>query len=285
MGSTMGSFLGSLVAATAVLLAAAPSSYAGAGQPQVPAPPGPEGAASQLVALKAQLMAADYRGNLAELGRLREAASRLTGDPELGYLAHYWAGFASWRIAINGASADMGPGDLKAHLQRAVEDFAAAARLREGFADAYAAGSLARGWLGRFFPSDPAAARQHFDVAMQLSARAKALAPTNPRVLWMQGAEYLYLPPSLGGNTQRAIEVYRQMAAASDAAAPPGSPLPDWGKPEALMSLAYAHLNQNPPDLAAASAEAHEALRLVPEWHYVRDILLPMIEARRKPSQ
>ena len=57
-----------------------------------------------------------------------------------------------------------------------------------------------------------------------------------------------------------------------------------WGKPEAQMSLAFAHLNQAKPDLAAAEAEAREALRLVPEWRYVRDFLLPMIEARRKPS-
>ncbi|HEY2289236.1 MAG TPA: hypothetical protein VGM86_00920 [Thermoanaerobaculia bacterium] len=61
-----------------------------------------------------------------------------------------------------------------------------------------------------------------------------------------------------------------------------GSPLPDWGKPEALMSLAYSHLSQKPPDLDAAGEEAHAALRLQPEWSYVRDVLLPQIEAARK---
>ena len=275
---------GPLVAAAAVLLATAASgSYAG--EPEAPASPRLEGAESQLVAAKARLMSADYRSDLADLGRLREEVLRLTGDPQIGYLAHYWAGFASWRLAINGASADMGPGDLKAHLERAALDFAAAARLRDSFADAYAAGSMVHGWLVRFYASDPDAARQHFSTAMQLSARAKALAPTNPRVLWMEGGEYLFLPPARGGNPQRAIEVYRQMVAASETIAATGSPLPDWGKPEALMSLAYAHLNQAPPDLGAASAEAHEALRLVPDWHYVRDILLPMIEARNKSSQ
>ena len=30
------------------------------------------------------------------------------------------------------------------------------------------------------------------------------------------------------------------------------SPLPDWGKSEALMSLANAHLQRSPADLAAA---------------------------------
>jgi hypothetical protein len=53
------------------------------------------------------------------------------------------------------------------------------------------------------------------------------------------------------------------------------------GPPRELMSLAFAHLNLPAPDLAAADAEAREALRLVPEWRYVRDFLLPMIAARR----
>jgi hypothetical protein len=275
-----------LVAAAALVFAtAASSSCAGAGRAQAPASPRPESAASQLAAIKAQLMSADYRGDLAELGRLREQATRLAGDPEMGYLAHYWAGFASWRWAINRASADRSPGDLVAHLEQAAVDFAAAVRLRDDFADACAAGSMVHGWLTALLHGDPAAARQHFDTARALSARAKALAPANPRVLWMEGGEFLFLPAARGGSLQRAIEVYRQMAAASEATPAKGSPFPDWGKPEALMSLAYAHLNLTPPDLAAAGAEANEALRLVPEWHYVRDILLPMIEARRKPSR
>jgi len=35
-------------------------------------------------------------------------------------------------------------------------------------------------------------------------------------------------------------------------------------------------------DLAAASEEAHAALRLQPEWSYVRDVLLPQIEAAQR---
>jgi len=62
----------------------------------------------------------------------------------------------------------------------------------------------------------------------------------------------------------------------------PESPLPDWGKVEALMSLASAHLNKPSPDVDAAAEEARTALRLQPDWHYVRDILMPQIDAKRK---
>ena len=62
----------------------------------------------------------------------------------------------------------------------------------------------------------------------------------------------------------------------------PSSPLPDWGKPEALMSLAYAQTIKSPPDLDAATDNARAALKLQPQWHYARDILIPQIEAKRK---
>ena len=67
----------------------------------------PETAEHQLTAAKAQIMTADYRADLAGLARLRDAVAPLAADPSLGYLAHYWAGFASWRMAMNGASKGM----------------------------------------------------------------------------------------------------------------------------------------------------------------------------------
>jgi hypothetical protein len=62
----------------------------------------------------------------------------------------------------------------------------------------------------------------------------------------------------------------------------PKSPLPDWGRAEALMTLANAHIMKASPDVDAAAVEASEALRLQPDWHYVRDVLMPQIEAKRK---
>jgi hypothetical protein len=50
------------------------------------------------------------------------------------------------------------------------------------------------------------------------------------------------------------------------------------------MSLAWVRLNDPSPDLAAAEAYAEKALALVPDWHYLRDILMKQIrEARKAP--
>src|SRR3989442_6811492 len=89
----------------------------------------------KLVAIKADLMSADYRADLPKLASLRSRAAQLSDDPRLGYLADYWSGFASWRIVVNGVSAKMSPEEAKEHLGRAVADFESSIRKKDDFAD------------------------------------------------------------------------------------------------------------------------------------------------------
>jgi hypothetical protein len=49
------------------------------------------------------------------------------------------------------------------------------------------------------------------------------------------------------------------------------------------MNLAYIYSRATPPDRSVALAYAEGAATAVPEWHFVRDILIPQIEAL--PSQ
>ncbi len=238
----------------------------------------------RLVTAKEKIMSADYRADLDELRRLRAEVLPVAGDPALGYLAHYWAGFASWRLAINGVNRGMSSEDLKSNLTAAAADFETSIHLRDDFADGYAAASLVKSWLASFHRGDAAAVRELITSSRQMLARAKELAPKNPRVLWALGGSLLFTPVEYGGNPEHAIETYRRMVQAAEAERPASSALPDWGKPEALMSLAYAHLSQTAPDLKAAEEEAHAALRLKPEWFYVREILLPQIEAARRKA-
>jgi hypothetical protein len=51
------------------------------------------------------------------------------------------------------------------------------------------------------------------------------------------------------------------------------------------MSLAWSNLNRTVPDLNASERNAQAALALVPNWHYVRDILMHQIrDAKAKQS-
>ena len=235
----------------------------------------------KLVELKAALMAADYRGDLAELAALRIRAAEVSNDSRFGYLADYWSGFASWRIVVNGAGSTVKADEAKATLARAAVDFESSLRKKSDFADAYASDAAVHGWLAAYNNSDPAAMGREVDIFKRQISRALELEPHNPRVLWIEAVPYRVLPPERGGNIDRAIELYQKML---DDSRPlePASPLPDWGRAEAWMSLANANLVKTSPDVDAAAVEAKEALRLQPEWHFVRDVLMPLIETRRK---
>jgi hypothetical protein len=108
---------------------------------------------------------------------------------------------------------------------------------------------------------------------------AQAAAPDNPRLLWVLGPIYWNIPVDRGGGQAKAVETYEKgletirshKGASSD-------PLdPSWGEPELSMSLAWSNLNLATPDLKAAEQDAEAALAIVPNWHYVRDILMHQI--------
>jgi hypothetical protein len=171
---------------------------------------------------------------------------------------------------------------LRTHLESAVADFEASVRKRGDFADALAASALASSWLMVYRRDEPEAMRALFDRYLVRRARALELAPRNPRVLWMEGAYYLFRPATQGSDLPHAIELYGRMAEAAGAI-DPTSPLPDWGKPEALMSMAFAELQKgDAADLARADAWAREALALRPDWAYVKNTLRPQIARARE---
>ena len=238
----------------------------------------------QLVILKAEIMAADYGGDVAKLASLRDRAAKLSGHPEYGYLADYWTGFASWRMAINGSNVKMPLEEMKVHLDRATADFERSIAKKNDFADSYAAVAGTFGWLAAFHRKDVPEMDRMIKRSHESWTKALELDPGNPRALWIKAAAYLYSPPERGGNRDKAVEVYHEMVKAAGPPQP-DSPLPDWGKPEALMSLAWAHLNQPAPDLDAALEEARAALALQPEWYYTKNVLLPQIEAKKKETE
>ena len=235
----------------------------------------------ELVGLKAAIMSADYRGDLVELAALRDRAAQLSDDSRLGYLADYWSGYASWRMVINGAGSKLTADEAKAELARAVTAFESSFRKKSDFADAYASAAAVHGWLAAYSASDPTAMNKQVDIYKQQINRGLELEPNNPRVLWIQAVPYLVMPPERGGNVDKAIELYQKMI---DNSRPPdpSSALPDWGKPEALMSMANARLKKTSPEVDLAAVEAADALRLQPEWHYVKDVLIPQIDAMNR---
>jgi tetratricopeptide (TPR) repeat protein len=225
-----------------------------------------------------KIQQADYAGDRAALKELAGELKPFVESRELGSRVLYWRGFALWRRAMNGA-AKTDKREMEDDLIQAAADFREAADRDPGFVEARATEAFCVVNVSALNIGTERA-RTLFLPAMKRFNDALKDAPDNPRILWMHGANQFYQPPELGGGKTLALATYqrgldlarKEKHAASDTLEP------TWGEAELLMSLAFANLHQVKPDLPAARDYAEKALRLVPSWHYVRDVLLVQIQ-------
>ena len=235
---------------------------------------------AKLTELVAAVRSADYRGDRAALDRLDAALGRLSASPLDDYRA-YWRGFARWRRAINGFNETPFPPDLTSDLEAAVVQFRVALERRPNWIEARLA--LAGCWGNLIYlAGDDAEKRQAILEEAVPVFRSLSDTPDNPRVCWIVGGMQLAAPPPTGGDPAKAAATMRKGIEASWREKLAGAPAPwepAWGGPENLMNLAYLYSHTAINDRAAAMAYAQGALTAVPEWHYVRDVLLPQIEA------
>lgn len=236
----------------------------------------------EIVSLVRSIQRADYEGNRPELDKLHTRLSQFHAGPNASRV-HYWLGFAKWRRALNGFNDGADPAEIAADLNRAIADFERAVEADPRFHDARIAAASCLGNLIFLNQSNPDKVRDLVTRSSALLREAAAADPGNPRLFWVRGPTYWWVPAERGGGQGKAVETYEKGLAAVANAAPSATPLePSWGKPELLMNLAWSYLNRSQPDLAKARDYARQALELVPYWHYVRDILIPQIEAAAK---
>ncbi len=243
----------------------------------------------RVIKIVTQIQRADYEGDRSALKRLHGELAPFVENKELAAQVRYWRGFALWRRAINGFNESVDRTELQADLKQALDEFNDASRQDPAFADAKVGALGCVSLIGFTLIQNNPARWQDADVqelvakTKQLMTEAKAIDPENPRLLWVMALASR--PPHSEGDFQKAIEMYEKgLETIRKRKTSKSDPLePSWGEPEQLMNLASYNLHRPTPDLTAAEQYARSALALVPYWHYVRDILLPMIvEAKRK---
>jgi hypothetical protein len=255
------------------------------GSRQTTTPPAPKPATdprAAIAGLVAKIRTADYEGNRPELAKLFEEMAPYTHGP-FASRAYYWRGFAMWRRALNGFNDNAGKAELAADLKSGIVEFEAALAADPEFTDTkigLASCSVNLSVLSSPGPERMALFRRQWD----LLGEAQKEAPKNPRLAWVLGAAQFYAPPALGGSQEKGIETYETglESARQEQVADPLDP--SWGEPELLMNLAFSNLNRAQPDLDAADRYARAALAQVPNWRYVRDILIPQIQAAKKKA-
>jgi hypothetical protein len=247
--------------------------------------PGPD---QQRIALVQAIQRADYQGDRAALRRLHQELSAVPEDPATAARQRYWEGFALWRRAINGANEKPPPEDLRLDLVAALSEFDRSLAADQHFDDANVGRISCLQFLAFVDRADPARSRESISRFVALLKEVGPRAQDNPRFQWIRGLSDWYTPPGsppevIQQHSEKAMATYARGAELARAQkAKVTDPLdPSWGEPENLMSLAWCSLNKTTPDPQQAEAYARQALALVPDWHYVRDILLPQIQSAR----
>ena len=246
------------------------------------AKPSPPPDAARLGALARSVLSADYRGDRAELARLDGELARLHDGP-LSEYRDYWRGFGAWRRAMNGFNATPTPDDLTPDLEKAVAQFQSALAKRPEWIEARLAMVGCWGNLLYLAGKDDARRKALLEEALPSFRWLMQNAGDNPRALWIKGGMEMSAPPPTGGDLAKAAATlehglacaWREALSSTDAPAWE----PRWGGPENLMDLAYLYSHAPKPERAVALAYARGALTAAPEWHYVRDVLMPQIEA------
>ena len=256
-----------------LLLASALSLAASAPKPSVSERLGP---------LAREVLSADYRGNRPELAALEGELARLPAGPLDAY-REYWRGFALWRRAINGFNETPRPADLTSDLEKAVSLFRASLEKHPDWMEARLAMVGCWGNLIDLAGKDQERRQAILTEAIPSFRFVMQNAGDNPRALWIKGGMEMAAPPPTGGDFAKAAVTLEHGVASAWREAVSPEPVPDWeprwGGPENLMDLAYLYAHAPQPDRRAALAYAQGALTSVPTWHYVRDVLLPQIEA------
>ena len=241
----------------------------------------PEPSRDSIIRIVTQIQRADYEGDRPSLKRLHDELAPIPEDNNLASRVLYWRGFSLWRRAINGFNESPTPTDLEEDLKQAVTDFKDSIARDPAFVEPKIGAGSCLGYLMYLSRKDPARVQELLQQSSPPLKEAMATAPENPRLLWVRGPIRWSSPPERGGGQDKAFEIYNNgLEAVRNHKRDVVDPLePSWGEPELLMSLAWSNLNRTTPDLNAAEQDAQAALKLVPYWHYVRDILIPQIRA------
>ena len=233
------------------------------------------------------IQAADYRGERAELQAL---ARSLDGgkDRKLLVYRHYWRGFAQWRRALNGFNETPMPGDLEADLEAGIASFQAALAARPDWIEARIGIVGCAGPLLFLAKGDATRTEAVLKDYLPEVRTVNEKGADNARALWLQGQSQLGAPPPYGGQPEKAAATFhRGIEAATAEARRTGADepvwVPHWGGAENLMNLAYLYTHSALASRDLALAYAEGALVAAPDWHYVRDILLPKILELARP--
>ncbi len=225
---------------------------------------------SLLQRAKALIEEGTDHGALDSLKHARTLAVQATGHADRQALAHYYTALAGYRIA------NQLPEDAEerreTHVEDAISHLKRAIDVDSTMADAWA---LLAGSYGQMMGMNPMQGMTLSSDADEARARAKELAPNNPRVWIIDGTSDFFTPSMFGGDKERALKKFEKAARLAEQE-PIEDPLaPSWGHAEAYAWIGLAHMEAERYDDARSAFQT--ALDLDSDFGWVQEVLLPRL--------
>jgi hypothetical protein len=219
---------------------------------------------------------ANFRNDQAGLRAAVEALQPLAKSGDDRAYAHYYLWWTYWALSSSQVQEKNMSGALesgKAGVQHARDGLALRPSDPE-FHSALANALIVVGFL------DGAQFKSVMEELMAARAKALALGPRNPRVLLLDAGMIFNMPPASGGSKEKGLERWREALRQFEIEAGERTidPIaPRWGYALAQGWLATLHLRMEPPQKEQARAAADAALRMRPDFWWVRDQVLPQL--------
>ena len=196
-------------------------------------------------------------------------------------LVHYYVAYCDQQLSTYHRHGDEGTKQSIATADKFLEDgiqhLEKAIQLERDFAEAYALlGSL----YGEKIGASPLLGMSLGPKSGMHLAKARELAPENPRVAYLDAIGRYYTPEMFGGSKEKAISGLYQAAALFATWQSPDPFAPDWGHAECYAMLGqFLSAQQRTAEARTALAKA---LEIRPDYGWVKHVLLPQLDAAPK---
>ena len=237
--------------------------------------PAPENLTSALEDAVDLLRNAMLNNDMEGIAAARAALERVNQVGDATGWAAYYMGLSSYRMASTTPDTKM---QLK-YIDQTIEVLEELVKSNDTHAEAAILLSGAYGWKAGLKPM-----RSMFlgPKANEYAARATALAPDNPRVVMLVAVSKFNTPPMFGGDKDAALEGFIRAAKLFESYVQPSSLSPSWGQDDTYAWIGQAYTDKK--NYAAAKEAYHEALSINPNNAWVKQVLLPAVEAHMPSS-
>lgn len=232
--------------------------------------------AERLIDARTRAYDANFQNDAAGLRRAVADFVALADDPQVGRMALYYAAWTEWGLAAS----ELQAGDVLAAIRagdRAV--FYARRALERDLNDPEVMTMLINALIVVAVLDKERFMEAAKEIA-PLRQRVLERAPANPRVVMMDAGMIFNNPPERGGSRERGLARYLEAIQLLDREAettPADVTRPAWGRALAYGWVTGLYLAMSPPQVEKAREAAVTALKLRPDFWFVKTQVVPKL--------